>query len=139
MLRRLCRFILKGKFGSVEGSLKTIHFEAIEHNHLHILQWLFSLRHKCPIRVLGVESCRLAAQFGRLAILQWLRSSEWDPLRDPPCPWNESVCATAAYNGQLATLQWLHSNGCPWDKAECIEIAEEEGHTAIAEWIRAHP
>ena len=52
---------------------------------------------------------------------------------------DEITCAYAAEKGHLAVLQWLRSQGCPWNKAECLEKAEENGHTATAAWIREQP
>ncbi len=37
-----------------------------------------------------------------------------------------------ARNGHLHLLQWVRSNGCPWDKDECLE----SGYKNIVEWIK---
>lgn len=57
-------------------------------------------------------ACGLAAAYGQLSTLQWLRA------RDPPCPWNELTCryAIAGDEGQpsIDVLRWAHDNGCPF-------------------------
>ena len=102
--------------------------------------------------------CHVAAKFGQLRALEWLRS------HDPPCPWNaftfaavagrngcvvlmdwllaqgcpwdEMACASAARNGNLIALQWLRLNQCPWDENECATEAENNCHTETLGWIR---
>ena len=49
--------------------------------------------------------CTLAAEWGRLEILKWLRENNF--------PWDEETCRRAASGGHLEMLQWARENGCP--------------------------
>ena len=93
------------------------------------------------------KGCRLAAKFGNLAALQWLRSRDcrwdsgacieaaagghvhilhWARSQTPPCSWDEGLCGAAAANGQLDVLQWLRAQTppCPWNELTCGRAAE---------------
>ncbi|GBF96372.1 hypothetical protein Rsub_09171 [Raphidocelis subcapitata] len=78
------------------------------------------------------QICRAAADWGRLAVLQWARAQQ------PPCPWDERTCEAAAKRGHLAVLQWAHAQQppCPWDRRTC-EAAAWHGHLAVLQWARA--
>ena len=49
--------------------------------------------------------CTLAAEWGRLEILKWLREKNF--------PWDEETSRRAASGGHLEMLQWARENGCP--------------------------
>ena len=51
------------------------------------------------------DGCRLAAKYGNLEALQWLRSHD--------CRWNGYVCREAAGEGHLHILQWARSQAPP--------------------------
>jgi len=34
-------------------------------------------------------------------------------------------------------LRWAIDNGCPWSANACARGAEERGHAAVAQWVRA--
>ncbi|CAM9923787.1 unnamed protein product, partial [Ectocarpus sp. 8 AP-2014] len=38
-------------------------------------------------------------------------------------------------NGHLEVLQWARSNGCPWDKDDCVHRAQGT-HDHVCAWIR---
>ncbi len=78
-------------------------------NRLRVLRWLGE--HGWPM---NGSVCRLAAESGDMAMLQWLRQLQ------PPCPWpHEGVPLTAVHrahsHGRVECLQWLLDAGCPWD------------------------
>jgi hypothetical protein len=72
--------------------------------------------------------CEIAAKYGKIETLEWLRS------QDPPCPWDENTCVAAAKYGHLETLKWLISQGCIWDYLT-YSSAAENGHIEILEWL----
>jgi hypothetical protein len=74
-------------------------------------------------------TCAYAAHHGHLDVLQWVRANN--------CPWGEGTCAYAAENGHLAVLQWARANGCPWDENTC-GFAAMNGHLAVLQWSRAN-
>jgi hypothetical protein len=45
------------------------------------------------------------------------------------------LCAIAAKEGALETLQWARENGCPWDRAECMSLAQNAKNKTMAAWI----
>ncbi len=94
--------------------------------------------------------CPVAAQYGHLSLLQWLRNStaspseqtrlgswlKWIGLIKSSIPhWDESTCAAAAFGGHLSLLQWVRENGCPWDEETCWAAASG-GHLPVLQWIR---
>ncbi|GBF88003.1 hypothetical protein Rsub_00715 [Raphidocelis subcapitata] len=116
---------------------------------------------KCFEYLSGVRICKLAAENGHLAVLQWVRAKDhpcpweectssaaaagghlavlqWARAQDPPCPWDENTCKEAAAGGHLAVLQWARAQEppCPWDENTCKEAAER-GHLAVLQWARA--
>ena len=85
------------------------------------------------------DACCAAAN-GHLEALKWMKNDG--------CPLRATCCTAAAFNGQLKVLKWLREQGCPWARRDeensekglkelCLEAAEEGGHTATIEWIRA--
>jgi len=51
---------------------------------------------------IGKNTCRRAAECGKLQALQWFRENE--------CDWDESTYEAAAENGHLSVLQWAKEN-----------------------------
>ena len=66
-----------------------------------MLEWL--LANGCDANPVA---CTRAAQGGRLANLQYLRSLQ--------VGWDAQVCRWAAWKDDLPMLKWAHENGCPW-------------------------
>ena len=94
------------------------------------MRWLRSQDPPCPFDERG-HTYTTAVTNGHLNVLQWLRSL------DPPCVWDEGVhgpCAHAAGKGDLDLLKWLRSEGCPWDREECLRKAFM--HEGVLAWIR---
>jgi hypothetical protein len=73
-----------------------------------------------------------AALGGHLEIIQWLRA------QNPPCPWNELVCAYAVKGGHLEIIQWLRAQtpACPWDK-DTSAYASASGNLEVLRWLRS--
>ena len=57
---------------------------------------------------LKISPCSVAAKYGHLSCLKWLRKNG--------CDWNAGTCSSAAGNGHLSCLKWARENGCDWDK-----------------------
>jgi hypothetical protein len=76
------------------------------------------------------RACTVAATFGRLKILQYLRKKR-------KCAWSQSTAAGAAQNGHLATLKWARTRGCPWSRAVCTRAAAA-GHRHVLAWLTSH-
>ena len=69
---------------------------AVRHGKLPALEFLVS--QGCHLRS---NSCLIAAGYGKLNILQWLR------LGEHPCVWDRSVIQAAIARGHLNILQWI--------------------------------
>lgn len=135
---------------------------AIKHDKLETARYLRSLSPPCSW---NENSCAVAAYYGRLNILQWLRDPnpskgkhccpwdartcanaadgghldllQWARAQEPPCPWSEETCFNAAKHGNLEMLKWLKflTPPCPWVKEDCLRIAELKGFLAMVAWI----
>ena len=77
------------------------------------------------------EACTCAASGGHLEALKWLRGL------DPPCYWSRYTTDRAASEGHLEVLKWLRDQDppCPWEKTQCKDLASDNGHQHIVEWI----
>lgn len=53
----------------------------------------------------NVKHCTLAAQCGKLSMLQWLREND--------CPWDSYVIREAEHYGHDHVVAWARANGCP--------------------------
>ena len=106
----------------------TICYIAAKYSRLEILQWARAQDPPCPWHE---HACTIAAKYGRLEVLQWLRRQE------PPCPWSANTDYQAAQYRQLACLQWAHDNGCPRAGEYTCEVAAQNGHLAVLQWVRA--
>lgn len=76
-----------------------VFYSAIQYGDHEMVKWLYE--RKCG----GEESCNIAAKYGHLDILKWLRSEKFY--------WNYLTCKEAADNNHLEILKWLIENGCP--------------------------
>ena len=45
------------------------------------------------------------------------------------------VCYFAASKGHLQILQYAVEDGCPWDPAMCLKVAEKKKHDHVVKWI----
>jgi hypothetical protein len=80
------------------------------------------------------KTCELAAKGGHLLLLQWMRTpNDWWGQ----CPWSKDTCTAAAAHGNLHILQWARANGCDWDEYTC-SLAAQNGHFHILQWARAN-
>jgi hypothetical protein len=105
--------------------------------------------------LLGMDLPRLAAEYGRIDLLKWIRDSEYDyPYDDKICafaadggqlkslkwlrynghPWDKDTCTYAARIGDLRILKWARQNGCPWDEVTCA-YAASDGHLEVLKWL----
>lgn len=77
--------------------------------------------------------CDLAARFGYLDVLIWLREEN-----SPPYPWNDYICDYAARGGHVHILKWLRRDNTP--PCECDERtsrwAASRGHLHVLKWLR---
>ena len=77
------------------------------------------------------NACAVAAAFGQLEVLKWLRteeaSADWD-----------NACALAAMHGHLEVLKWLREEASAnWDK-ETTWHAAREGPLELLQWVVEH-
>ena len=105
---------------------------AAEGGHLGALQYLRGLDPPCPW---DIDTCKWAAWGGHLDILKWARSE------DPPCPWDVWTCAAAAEGGHLEVLKFARGQDppCRWGRDMCRELASQNGHEHVIEWIDQQP
>ncbi len=69
------------------------------------------------------NTCRYAARYGYMHVLQW--------AHEHGAPWSELVCEDAVHGCELEVLKWLRANGCPWDKTTCMS----QTNNSIFAWI----
>ena len=100
--------------------------------HLDILKWARSEDPPCPW---DVWTCAAAAEGGHLEVLHWLRE------QDPPCPWGLSTCSFSARGGHLEVLKFARGQDppCRWARDMCRELASQNGHEHVIEWIDQQP
>ena len=95
---------------------------AAHKGHLEVLKWL--REQGCPW---SIFTCASAARGGHLEVLKW--------LREQGCPWDDFTCEMAAANGHLETLKWAREQGCSLNKEECKNVALNNNHTEVLEWL----
>jgi hypothetical protein len=141
--------------------------KAARYGRVAVLEALLS-RHKdpesCPWATVNTAVYSLAAEFGQMDMLRWLRAHaprvpwvrnaeplisaaqsgrlealQWLRAQDPPAPWDERVCELAAWGGHLEVLQWLRSQEppCPWGPC-ALGAARANGWERVVEWIEEH-
>ena len=96
----------------------------------YIVPKCFELKLPKNLKNLTKEFTIAAAYSGELGLLKDLRQ------QNPPCPWDEMMCAAASMNGNLNILQWAREQNppCPWDVNTFI-YAVMNGHLDILKWI----
>ena len=99
-----------------------IEYCSIEYGHLEILKWGLEEGFFNPTNCIP---CNLAARYGKLKILKWLRCNGF--------PWHEYVCSNAAHKGHFELLKWAQQNGCPWNERTSY-FAQRSGHQEIYDW-----
>jgi hypothetical protein len=77
--------------------------------------------------------CDVAARYGKLQLLQWLRASS--------CPWQEPLMLmTACRGGSVPVLEWLRTVTAPWTSALQTGLLKRAGwsnHLAAVQWLIA--
>jgi hypothetical protein len=96
--------------------------------------WLAETRRANQSSWEKVRACNVAARFGRLEVLQY--------LKEQGCHWSKETCTLAAVGGHLLLLQWMRTTTdrwgrCPWDEQTCVS-AVFHGHLHILQWARAN-
>jgi hypothetical protein len=99
-------------------------YGAAEGGHLEVLR--YAHEHGCPW---DCATCYLAAAGGHLEVLRYAHEHD--------CPWDSHTCRFAAEGGHLEVLRYAHEHGCPMDVDFCLDVAEENGHAAVVEYLRA--
>ena len=140
-----------------------LHLHAASTGQLDVLQWI--INKYSHIQMITTEniyfdgSCRKAAYYGHLHILEWMASKSYLSITDTDicaaaalggnlhilqwlrlkgCSWNADTCHGAAEYGHLDVLKWAHEkNGCPWNSSTCASAALG-GHLHILQYLRAH-
>ena len=103
---------------------------AAEYEHVDVLEWIHTERSAQYLRIaMGTILCNVAAQVGRLDVLQFARAIG--------CPWNTSTCEYAAEGGHLELLRWARANDCPWNLYTCV-LAAKGGHLEVLQSVRAN-
>jgi hypothetical protein len=99
--------------------------------HLELLQWAVAEgcpwdKQRCLQAACGCASLQNSMQ---LEVLKWV-GTQWPR-------WNKmiQVCTEAVRQGNLEALQWAHSNGCPWEEADCVRYAAERNHLHVLKWL----
>lgn len=104
-----------------------------------VLAWLFKRGHGYTS-----EEWETAAESGNIRVMEWMKEHQeendkiemkvdWD---FPSSGWTASVCFSAIQEGQFEALRWLIENGCPWNREECIMVAERDSRTDMIEWMQ---
>jgi hypothetical protein len=98
--------------------------DAAQGGHLEVLR--YAHEHGCPW---DSNTCWRAALEGHLEVLRY--------AHEHGCPWDSFTCYYAAYGGHLEVLRYAHEHGCPMNLRACREVAEQKGHAAVVEYLRA--
>jgi hypothetical protein len=80
-------------------------------------------------KILHSNLCRIAARYGKIDTLIWLRK------QNPPYSWDATTCNNAIKFNQFKTLKWLRKHKCPWNSESC-EIAASTENLKILIWLR---
>lgn len=105
---------------------------------VRLLRWLTrNLVGPLPSRPtnLRARACALAAEHGMIDTLRWLHATYATPPYGRSQLFRKDACSAAARAGHLKILRWLRMCGWPWNKKECLCLATDRGHTAVAAWI----
>jgi len=119
---------------------------------LNVLNWLCTKSASMD----KYECAEIAANFGHIYIIQWLREEQglelfgelycnaalgghlyvmkW--LREQEVPWTDYTFSVAAEAGNLDILQWLQDKGCPWPRGNSIRLYEENVKPEVIDWCR---
>ncbi len=159
VLRRVC----KRFFSLIPPCMhsKQLYQSVVCGGNVHVFRWLESHigMPSSMTRRYDATLCVLAANNGRLEMLQFLRQSgydwdarasayaarnnhrnilEWMYDTSPPPPhlplWSPMTCADAAFGGHFALLKWLHSIDCQWDE-ETTRWAAFRGRIDMLQWL----
>jgi len=88
-------------------------------------------------------ACMGVAEGGHLEALKFLRSYTTSSTSESYwcCPWSEETTLEAAKGGHLEILKFCRGllkgfpSRCPWNRPECSELASQNGHEHVADWI----
>lgn len=98
--------------------------------HAYLVRRL-SARHPAPFDACCEESMDSAAEFGHLAIVQWLHTH-----RQEGC--TTDAMDLAACNGHLDVVQWLHTHRTEGCTTNAMDFAAQNGHVHVLAWLHAH-
>ncbi|KAG6960037.1 hypothetical protein JG688_00009803 [Phytophthora aleatoria] len=95
--------------------------------HLHLVLRL-SRRNPKKFQRCSKEAMDSAAEFGHLAVVQWLHEH-----REEGC--TTDAIDMAASNGHLEIVQWLHENRNEGCTSNAIDFAAQHGHLKVVQWL----
>ncbi len=106
-----------------EDCITDIMIGAVGGGHINIFIWLnldkgslTSYLKECFQRKMG-HMCKVAAKYGRLEMLKWLREQDY--------PWDEDVPIGAIKYGHIDTFSWAIDNGCPYNRERCMDTVDK--------------
>ena len=97
-------------------------FSAVHNDRPDIVAYL--LRHDCFL------SAMLGHLVTDLEVIQL--------MREKGHPWCSCTCPQAAEEGNLELFKWILGEGLPIPISNCVQGAQEGGHTELAEWLLTH-
>lgn len=98
--------------------------------HAHLVRRL-SARHPRSFDACCEEAMDSAAEFGHLAVVQWLHEH-----RSEGC--TTDAMDMAACNGHLDVVQWLHANRREGCTTNAMDFAAQNGHLHVLQWLHEH-
>lgn len=113
------KFCVKHFCGDGEG----VDIAAARGGHLHILEWIITIRPKLSHR------CVLAAaEKGNLEILKWLYTHG--------CELTEGTFVSAMESGSIKTARWCLENACPWSRSRDHILIYSSISPQMMEWYK---
>ena len=111
--------------------------KAIQYGTVNILKQLLQLGDKLP-----PKSIDKAAEYGQLAIIQWIHnhpSNQWrDNFSFTTVDATKQAIYHAAFHGRLDIVKWLYENRKEGCNEEAISAAASNGHLDIVKYLYQH-
>ena len=86
-------------------------------------EYIYGIR--CKV-IINKRSCPLAAKYGNLRLLKW--------LREIGCSWDSWTCSNAVSNGHLEVVKYLRENECTFEGDLC-SFSAEGGHLETLKYL----
>jgi len=98
--------------------------ECAKRGYMSLIEWAAA---NSRLRNEEEDVCGVAAEYGQLETLQWLRARGF--------PWDYRTAHRAIRHGHLSVVQWCHANGADMCVLPC-QLAASWGQLEVLRWLR---